>query len=71
MGQSFQMPYRGHEREIELRADHVEALANLVFLMRHDRGNAERMESYLEMLERLVERMTADEMQQRIWLEQA
>jgi hypothetical protein len=49
----------------------VEALANLVFLMRHDRGNAERMESYLEMLERLVEHMTADEMQQRIWLEQA
>jgi len=29
------------------------------------------MELYLEMLERLVEHMTADEMQQRIWLEQA
>ena len=34
-------------------------------------GNADRMELYLEMLERLVEHMTADEMQQRIWLEQA
>ena len=71
MGQSFEMQHRFDEREIDLRADRVEALANLVFLMRHDRENAERMESYVEMLERLVECMSADAMQQRIWLEQA
>ena len=57
------------ERMWDLRADRLEALVNLAFLLRYDIANREKTEIYLDMMDRVLSSMTTDEVRERVELE--
>jgi len=57
------------EHRWDLRADRLEALVNLAFLLRNDIGSREKTEIYLDIMDRVLASMTSDEINERVRFE--
>jgi uncharacterized protein YeeX (DUF496 family) len=57
------------ERIRDLRADRLEALVNLAFLLRNDMNSHDKTEVYLDMMDRVLAGMTSDEILERTEIE--
>jgi hypothetical protein len=62
MGQSFKGGLHvQNEEAMDLRADRLQALRSLAYLMRNDLASSERLESYLKLMDNVLLGMAADE----------
>ena len=57
------------ERKWDLRADRLEALVNLAFLLRNDIESHEKTKVYLDIMDRVLASMTSDEINERVRFE--
>jgi hypothetical protein len=62
MGRNFKSELHEQDEEsVDLRADRLQALRSLAYLMRNDIASSERLESYLKLMDNVLLGMAADE----------